>query len=206
LSIVNYLLFTMPMLLDLDIFSIESKLLPRKGRVLIAEPFLPGDYFNRSTVLLVQSSDEGHVGFILNKPTDLQVKDLFNGFPDFESNAFLGGPVSSDKLFFLHTLGEKIPDSLQITEKLFWSGNFDHLIALIGAGLVDEEQIRFFLGYSGWSAGQLEAEIADHSWVVVEPSVESILSSDENFWNVSIRSIGGNALLWQNFPENPELN
>src|SRR5665647_516644 len=164
------------MLLDLDIFTIESKLLPKKGRILIAEPFLPGDYFSRSAVLLVQSTDEGHVGFILNKPTDLQVKDLFKGFPNFESNAFLGGPVSGDKLFFLHTLGEKIPDSLLITEKLFWSGDFDHLIALIRAGLVDEEQIRFFLGYSGWSPGQLETEIADHSWVVVESSVESILS------------------------------
>ena len=194
------------MLLDLDIFSIESKLLPKQGRVLIAEPFLPGEYFSRSAVLLVQSSEEGHVGFILNKPTDLHIRDLFKGFPDFESNAFLGGPVSVDKLFYLHTLGEKIPESLQVNDNLYWSGDFDHLIALIRAGLVDEEQVRFFLGYSGWSPGQLEAEIADHSWVVVEPSIESILMSDENFWNESVKSIGGNALLWQNFPENPELN
>ena len=194
------------MLLDLDIFKIESKLKPKQGRVLIAEPFLPGDYFSRSTVLLVQCSEEGDVGFILNKPTDLMVKDLFKGFPDFDANAFLGGPVSNDKLFFLHTLGDKIPDSLPISGDLFWSGNFDHLTALISAGLVEEEEVRFFLGYAGWSAGQLAAEIADHSWVVIEPTVETILSSDENFWNDSVQSIGGNALLWQNFPENPELN
>ena len=194
------------MLLDLDIFKIESKLMPKQGRVLIAEPFLPGDYFSRSTVLLVQCSEEGDVGFILNKPTDLMVKDLFKGFPDFDANAFLGGPVSNDKLFFLHTLGDKIPDSLQVSGDLFWSGNFDHLTALISAGLVEEEEVRFFLGYAGWSAGQLVAEIADHSWVVIEPSIETILSSDENFWNDSVQSIGGNALLWQNFPENPELN
>lgn len=194
------------MLLDLDIFKVKSKLQPVQGRVLIAEPFLPGDYFSRSTVLLVQCSADGDVGFILNKPTDLPVRELFKDFPDFESNAFLGGPVSNDKLFFLHTLGEKIQDSLPVIENLFWSGNFDHLISLIRAGLVEEEEVRFFLGYSGWSAGQLEAEISDHSWVVIEPSVESILSSDENFWNESIKSIGGNALLWQNFPEDPELN
>ena len=194
------------MLLDLDIFKIESKLMPKQGRVLIAEPFLPGDYFSRSTVLLVQCSEEGDVGFILNKPTDLLVKDLFKGFPDFDANAFLGGPVSNDKLFFLHTLGDKIPDSLQVSGDLFWSGDFDHLTSLISAGLVEEEEVRFFLGYAGWSAGQLAAEIADHSWVVIEPTIETILSSDENFWNESIQSIGGNALLWQNFPENPELN
>ncbi|MCX6221162.1 MAG: YqgE/AlgH family protein [Bacteroidia bacterium] len=194
------------MLLDLDIFKIESKLKPKQGRVLIAEPFLPGDYFSRSTVLLVQCSEEGDVGFILNKPTDLLVRDLFKGFPDFDANAFLGGPVSNDKLFFLHTLGDKIPDSLPVSGDLFWSGNFDHLTALISAGLVEEKEVRFFLGYAGWSAGQLATEIADHSWVVVEPTVETILSSDENFWNESIQSIGGNALLWQNFPENPELN
>jgi putative transcriptional regulator len=194
------------MLLDLDIFKVESTLLPEPGRVLIAEPFLPGDYFSRSTVLLVQCSEEGDVGFILNKPTDLQVKELFKGFPDFESNAFMGGPVSNDKLFFLHTLGEKISDSLPVCGNLFWSGNFEHLTSLIRAGLVDEEEVRFFLGYSGWSAGQLAAEIADHSWVVLEPDVETILASDENFWNESIKTIGGNALLWQNFPEDPALN
>jgi putative transcriptional regulator len=194
------------MLLDLDIFKIESTLQPKQGRVLIAEPFLPGDYFSRSTVLLVQCSDDGDVGFILNKPTDLEVKQLFKGFPDFEANAFLGGPVSNDKLFFLHTLGEKISDSLPVSGNLYWSGNFENLVSLIRAGLVEEEEVRFFLGYSGWSAGQLAAEIADHSWVVVEPSVETILSSDENFWNESIKTLGGNALLWQNFPENPELN
>ncbi len=194
------------MLLDLDIFKVENKLLPRKGSVLIAEPFLPGDYFSRSTVLLVQCTEEGDVGFILNKPTDLMIKNLFKGFPDSDACAFVGGPVSSDKLFFLHTLGDKIPDSLHIAEELYWSGDFDHLTALIRAGLVEEEEVRYFLGYSGWGAGQLEAEIADYSWVVTEPSVEDILSSDENFWNESIQSIGGNALLWQNFPENPAFN
>jgi len=194
------------MLLDLDIFTIENKLAPQKGRVLIAEPFLPGDYFSRSTVLLAQCNEEGDVGFILNKPTKLKVNNLFDGLSNFQSNAFLGGPVSNDKLFFLHTLGERINDSLLISENLFWSGDFEQLISLIRAGLVDEEEVRFFLGYSGWSTGQLKAEIEDHSWIVTEPSVESILSSDENFWNECIKSIGGNALLWQNFPENPEFN
>lgn len=194
------------MLLDLDIFKIENKLSPQTGRVLIAEPFLPGDFFSRSTVLLVQRSEEGDVGFILNKPTDLQIKDLFKGFPDFDANAFLGGPVSSDKLFFLHTLGDRIPESLPIFGNLYWSGDFDYLTSLIRAGLVDEEEVRFFLGYAGWGEGQLEAEIADHSWIVIEPSEESILASDENYWNESVKSIGGNALLWQNFPENPEFN
>jgi len=167
---------------------------------------LLGDYFSRSTVLLVQCSEDGDVGLILNKPTDLLVKDLFKGFPDFEAKAFLGGPVSNDKLFFLHTLGAKIPESLRVNDHLFWSGDFDHLTALIRAGLVEEEEVRFFLGYSGWGVGQLADEIADHSWVVVEASVDSILASDENFWHKSVQSIGGNALLWQNFPENPEYN
>jgi putative transcriptional regulator len=194
------------MLLDLDIFKVESKLEPAQGRVLIAEPFLPGDYFSRSTVLLVQCSAEGDVGFILNKPTEFLVKDLFNGFPDLDIHLFLGGPVSNDKLFFLHTLGDKIPDSLHISGQLYWSGDFEHLMSLMRAGIVEEDEVRFFLGYSGWSAGQLAAEISDFSWVVIEPEIDTILSSDENFWSESIKHIGGNALLWQNFPENPELN
>ncbi|MCE1198083.1 MAG: YqgE/AlgH family protein [Marinilabiliales bacterium] len=194
------------MLLDFDLFRIENKLQPLRGRVLIAEPFLPGDVFSRSTVLLVQCNNDGDVGFILNKPTHFTVNDLVKGFPSIEANVFLGGPVSKDKLFFLHTAGDKIPESLPVLGNLYWSGSFDHLTALIYAGIIKEEDVRFFLGYSGWAAGQLAAEIADHSWVVAEPTVETILASDANFWHDIVKTIGGNAILWQNFPESPELN
>lgn len=195
------------MIIDFDFFKIENKLKPGAGKVLVSEPFLAGDYFNRSVVLLTQHSDEeGTVGFILNKPTGIKVGKIIPRFPDFDSPAFLGGPVGQDKLFFLHTLGDKIQGSISIKENLYWSGDFDHLLSLIRAGVVDEESVRFFLGYSGWSRGQLDDEIAGHSWIVIDPSVENIMESDENFWLECVEDIGGNGLKWKNVPEHPELN
>jgi putative transcriptional regulator len=194
------------MQLDFDFFKTESKLVPKQGRIIISEPFLPGHYFNRSTVLLVEYSMKGAVGFILNKPIDYPVKDVFKDFPDFEADIFIGGPVSNDQLFFIHTLGDKIHGSVRVKENLYWGGDFDHLKSIIRAGLVDHDQIRFFLGYSGWGEGQLDNEIAEHSWLVEEAAVESIMESDENFWVESVSKIGGHYELWQYFPVDPSLN
>ena len=194
------------MQLDFDFFKIESKLAPSQGRIIISEPFLPGQYFNRATVLLVEYSRKGAVGFILNKPVEYSMKDIFRDIPNFEADIYIGGPVSSDQLFFVHTLGDIIPGCLKVKENLYWGGDFNHLKSLMSAGLVDHHQVRFFMGYSGWAEGQLDDEIAEHSWLVEEAPVVKIMESDENFWTESVREIGGHYELWQFFPEDPSLN
>ena len=74
---------------NLDIFKIKTNNVPpKKGRVLIAEPFLPGNYFSRSVVFLVAHSEKGTVGFILNKEIDFEIKDVFPDFPDFDAKVF----------------------------------------------------------------------------------------------------------------------
>ena len=91
---------------NLDIFKIKTNNIPpQKGRILIAEPFLNGEYFSRSVVLLVAYSDKGAVGFILNKKIDFSLQEVFVDFPKFDANVFLGGPVSADSIFFIHRLG-----------------------------------------------------------------------------------------------------
>jgi Putative transcriptional regulator len=192
--------------IDFDFFKTESKLAPGKGRLIISQPFLPGHYFSRSTVLLVDYSTEGAVGFILNKPIELPMNEIMKDMPDFEADVFLGGPVGNDQLFFIHTLGSKLPGSLHVKDELWWSGDFDHLKSMIRAGLVEPGQIRFFLGYSGWSGGQLDDEIAEQSWLVDEADVSSVMGSDENFWEESVSKIGGHYELWRHFPVDPAMN
>lgn len=196
------------MKLDMSIFRIETNhVAPKQGHILIAEPFLPGSYFNRSIIILVSYSDKGAVGFILNKKVDYPVEDLFVDFPDFDAEIHIGGPVGTDSIYFIHTLGDTIPGSLHIRENLYWGGDFDALKLQIKLGLVHPNQIRFFLGYSGWDPGQLEEEIRENSWLVAELSQAELMSIDENeMWVESVRSMGGKYSMWENFPENPTLN
>ncbi|MDP2891266.1 MAG: YqgE/AlgH family protein [Bacteroidota bacterium] len=196
------------MKLDMNIFRIETNhIAPKMGHVLIAEPFLAGSYFNRSIIILASYSEKGAVGFILNKKVDYPVEDLFDDFPDFDSEIHIGGPVGTDSIYFIHTLGDMIPGSLHIKEDLYWGGDFEALKRQIKLGLVHSNQVRFFLGYSGWDPGQLEEEIKENSWLVTDLAQADLMSIEENeMWVESVRSVGGRYSMWENFPENPSLN
>ncbi len=193
---------------NLDIFKIKSNNIPpKKGRILIAEPFLHGDYFSRSVVFLVAHSNKGAVGFILNKKVDVQLQDIFVDFPEFEANVFLGGPVSADSVFFVHTLGEKLPGSINVLGKLYWGGDFEALKELISSGSVSPQDIHFFLGYSGWDAGQLEDELKDDSWLVTDVEESAVLRDDSKVsWTDFVKKAGNRYSLWENYPENPSFN
>lgn len=196
------------MKINSNIFRIETNhVAPKQGHILIAEPFLAGSYFNRSIILLASYSEKGAVGFILNKKVDYPVEDLFANFPDFDSEIHIGGPVGTDSIYFIHTLGDSIPGSINIKENLFWGGDFEALKLQIKLGLVNSQQVRFFLGYSGWDAGQLEEEINQNSWLVADIPQADLMTIDENvMWAQSVRSMGGKYTMWENFPENPSLN
>ncbi|MDX9882352.1 MAG: YqgE/AlgH family protein [Prolixibacteraceae bacterium] len=194
--------------LNSDIFRIKTNNVePEKGRILIAEPFLPGSYFNRSIILLASYSEKGAVGFILNKPVDFPIRDLFDDLPGFDTEVYLGGPVSTDSVYFIHSLGDRIPGSTHIKETLYWGGDIDVLKDQIRSGAVATSQIRFFIGYSGWAPGQLEEEIRENSWLVSEMRQSEVMrNSEQELWEEAVKAVGGKYSLWLNYPENPSLN
>jgi putative transcriptional regulator len=194
------------MKVDFDFFKIKSKLAPQMGRIIISEPFLQGNYFNRSTVLLVDYSPKGAVGFILNKPFEAKISELMSIMPGYEPEVFAGGPVGNDNLFYIHTLGDIISGSILVKDELFWGGNFDELKSAIISGRAKPDQVKFFVGYSGWSAGQLDDEITENSWLVAEADIKQIMKSNQNFWLESVKNAGGHYEMWQNFPEDPNSN
>lgn len=196
------------MKINTNIFRIETNhVAPKQGHILIAEPFLAGTYFNRSIIILTSYGEKGAVGFILNKKVDYPVEDLFVNFPEFDSEIHIGGPVCTDSIYFIHTLGDVIPGSILIKDNLFWGGDFEALKLQIKLGLVNQHQVRFFLGYSGWDAGQLEEEINENSWLVADVSQKDLMSVNEDeMWAQSVKAIGGKYSMWENFPENPSLN
>lgn len=182
---------------------------PKKGHLLIAEPSTIGDMsFNRSVVLLADHSTDGSVGFILNKPLGFTINDLI---PEVKSDfkVYNGGPVEQDNLYFIHNVPELIPGSIEISSGIYWGGDFESTKELITKGLIKKNDIRFFLGYTGWAAHQLEEELEDNSWIVSENRYENKIlgkSTATSFWKEKILELGGDYIIWSNAPENPTLN
>lgn len=190
-----------------DFFQTENTLLPQKGRILISEPFLMDNYFKRSIVLITEHSDEGTVGFVLNKPVNMKVNEIVSDFPEIEAVVSIGGPVQTNTLHYIHTLGDIIPNSMKVIDNIFWGGEFDVIKRLLESGSLNQENIRFFLGYSGWQSNQLEDELSENAWVVADIGPEEIMSPmNKFFWNKTLHRLGKKYQMWSNFPENPQMN
>ncbi len=194
--------------LDINLFQpSRSAVKPAAGKVLIADPFLQGPFFGRSVVLLTEHNDKGTVGLVLNKSTKFYPDEVIEDLLSFEGELFIGGPVSSNTLSFLHTLGPVVPDTLPVTPTVSWGGDFDHLKRLINEGLATSKSVKFFAGYSGWAPGQLEAEIAENSWVVSSLGEEQIMARDvDASWEEAMNHLGDVYKSWTNFPRNPSFN
>jgi len=184
-----------------------SKLKPAKGRILISEPFMVDPSFKRSVVFLTDHDEKGSVGFVLNQPLGINLKDVVDeDVTGFNVPIYCGGPVQQDMLHFLHTLGEIIPDSVQVGDGIYWGGDFDTIITLILNQQIQSSQIKFFIGYSGWSEEQLNEEIVDNNWIVGRVQQNDVFDQEENLWKRAIKKLGAKYAHIANFPENPMMN
>jgi putative transcriptional regulator len=191
---------------DLLDFSGLNKLEPKKGRLLISEPFIEDDYFKRSVILLCEHDEEGSFGFVLNNFLDQSLFELTKEGNSYTGKISIGGPVQTNNLFYIHTLGNKIENAREIVKGLFIGGDFDELKKLIESGDANESNVRFFLGYSGWSENQLNEEMKRKSWFVAKASFESIMHTADDLWQETLKKMGGKFSMISNFPENPALN
>ncbi len=174
----------------------------------MASPSIFGDYhFQRAVVLITEWKTSGTVGFIINKKLENTLDEILD---DVETPfpLYYGGPVDPDNLFFIHRAAQKIPNSIPIDANWFWSGDFNVVMELLKTKALSQEEIRFFLGYSGWSEGQLDDEIELKSWVVLEelPTFDLIITPAKSIWKKLIKKIGGPYAIWANSPENPIHN
>lgn len=184
-----------------------NKLSPKKGRLLLAEPFMADPYFKRSVVLLTEHNKDGAFGFILNKPLELTINDTIKDFPPFEAIIYMGGPVQSDNIFYIHTQGKFIEGSIEIGNGLWWSGNFDQLKQLIKDQQIFPHEIKFFIGYAGWDFDQLNQEIKEESWLITDLATKNINDlNDSEMWKNTLQKMGKKQSILANFPEDPSLN
>jgi len=179
---------------------------PAAGKLLIAEPFLADPSFVRSVVLLCEHGTDGTVGFVLNQATEYTLGDLVPEMFNPTLTVYKGGPVQIDTLHMLH----RLPDILggnEIAPGVYWGGFYEALRDIINVKDFNPADIRLFVGYSGWSPGQLDTEMREGSWVVADLPENLIFAGDqENVWKQSIRTLGKDYALWENMPINPSLN
>ena len=163
------------------------------GSALIAEPFMYDHNFGRSVILICDHNEiDGTVGFVVNKKTPYKINQLIEDFPEFDAPTFSGGPVETETLHYIHNVGDLLEGSVEITQGIYWGGHFDKLKFLIQSELIKPNNIRFFIGYSGWDAGQLEGELTHGSWILDEVYSNYIFKIKPNHLWSEILSNKGN--------------
>ncbi|MBD5387681.1 YqgE/AlgH family protein [bacterium] len=199
---------------DIDLESLiyrdSTDVNPKKGDLLIAEPLLDQPYFKRSVVLLLEEDEnKGKIGLTLNIPTPVTLQDLF---PEWTAGkkvrVFSGGPVESDRLFMLHTLGDYFDGAMEVAPGLYVGADLNQVMDYIQNEENLEGKLRFFLGYSGWAKDQLCTEILNHSWVLIHPEDkgDALVGRGNEYWRREVEKLGKDYRSWLLIPQNPEEN
>ncbi|TDB60851.1 YqgE/AlgH family protein [Arundinibacter roseus] len=178
-----------------------------KGSLLIAEPFLGDPNFNRSVVLLCDHNRLGSFGFVLNQTTDLMLGDVLEETIYQDVPLYLGGPVEKNTLHFIHRRPDLIEGGGEILDGIYWGGDFESVKTLLNINRLNQEDLRFFIGYSGWSGGQLQDELQQKSWYVTQGRSDFVFQTPtDGFWREVLKEMGGKYRSIAHYPTDPSLN
>lgn len=190
-----------------------SDVRPLPGQFLLSEPFLKDPWFGRKTVFLCDHDSEGSLGFVLDNGMGRKLSEVLPDSVEWaiDHEVHRGGPVNADSLFYLHRLGERVSNSISVLPGLWLGGTFDDLVTVLKEGEVDRSMVRFFAGYAGWGAGQLEQEMEGSSWYVHDLPESQKLSVVMNaspgaLWADMLRSKGPEYARVTGLPQDPSLN
>ena len=175
-----------------------------RGKLLVSSPALVDPNFRKTVVLIAHHDDEGAMGLVLSRPSDVlavEAVPLLGGLPGSEDPVFVGGPVQPEAFMVLAEFEDVAEAAAPI-------------MAGVGFMPADSEpedlgitRLRLFAGYSGWGSGQLEAELAEDSWIVVDALPQDAFADDpDELWRAVLHRKGGPFSLMENMPFDPGLN
>ncbi|XZQ05366.1 YqgE/AlgH family protein [Pedobacter sp. MW01-1-1] len=190
------------------IIAMLNPIKPKTGRLLISEPFMTDPNFKRSVILLTQHDADGSFGYILNQAGNLLLKDVMRDLWEANNLLYFGGPVATDTLHFIHRRYDLMLSGEPVGNGIYWGGDFETLKMLVNTNAIEEEEVKFFMGYSGWEKGQLKKEIDENAWMISDVSHPDILftNDDEQLWRDVIINLGTKYAHISNFPKDPYLN
>ena len=164
-----------------------------KGQLLVSSPEMVNDDFAETVVILVEHTDDGAYGLVLNQPTDLTVEDAWaqsHDSPcDIDASVYAGGPCG-EFLTALHT--EQAMSNIEVAPGIFYTQETVKLSQLVEQ-LVDP--IKFFVGFAGWGEGQLEAELKEGLWLKSPAAVEEIFTYGDELWPSLVKKIHGEKMI-----------
>ncbi len=179
----------------------------QSGILLISDPFLKDPNFLRTVVLLCEHQTEGSLGFILNRLFPQTIGDLISGLEECNFPVYYGGPVQKDTIHFLHKRPDLIEEGIEIIDGIYWGGDFGEVVELIKEKKLLQNDIRFFLGYSGWGEQQLENELKEKSWITREAMRKLVFHKNTDaIWKDALIDLGGEYSQMTNYPIDPQLN
>nr|MBO2502274.1 YqgE/AlgH family protein [Thermoanaerobacterales bacterium] len=179
------------------------------GQLLIAEPLLGDPNFERTVVLMIEHTADGALGVVLNRPTDVEVASVLDGWAELAAPpavVYRGGPVEPNGVLALARRARRDVEPPGWNRVVGEVGTID--LHSDPADLRDAVTgVRFFAGYSGWGAGQLEGELAEGAWLVVPAVGDDVFAADaEEMWRAVLRRQGGKVAMLAHFPPHPSLN
>ncbi len=179
----------------------------KKGDLLIADPFLKDPNFMRTVVFVCDYQPEGSIGFVINRKYNKTIGELVSQVEACRFPVYYGGPVQTDTVHFLHTCPELIPDGVSVGKGLWWGGDFDAVADLLLNGKLEQNMIRFYIGYSGWGEEQLDNEIKEKTWLITTGTPALVFHQNASLiWQDSLRQLGGKYEQLIHYPLDPQLN
>jgi len=188
------------------LFKYKNDHKPSNGCLLISEPHLPDFNFERSVIYLCEHNEKGSFGLVLNKHSNYKLHELVTN-TNLDLSVGIGGPVENNTLHFLYRNNSSIESSINVGDNIFWGGNYEQIIDWASLN-ESKEDVLFFMGYSGWSEGQLQEEIDQNSWIVFPEASEQLVfdTRKKNLWKAVLKEMGGRFSVFANYPSDPRLN
>lgn len=154
------------------------------GTIVISSPSLQDPNFEKAVIFIAESNATGSLGFVINKMHPRR----FNELVEFKNAKpfllYAGGPVDTENLFMLHQRNDLIEGGYVIAGNIYMGGNFKQAVANINNRSIDNSDIKLFIGYCGWGTGELEAEIAEGSWIVTNENPSIVFAQGMTaMWN-----------------------
>ncbi|TWP22949.1 YqgE/AlgH family protein [Apibacter muscae] len=177
-----------------------------KGNLLIAKPGLNDEYFSKSVIYLTGDDPfKGSVGVVLNKLYEKKLNEIIPEI-DLDMDVYMGGPVNQDHLFVIHSRPDLISKGTYIGKDYYWSGNYKEITLALKNKWIENDEIRFFIGYTGWKYKQLRTEINNKDWMVLPDKDLNILKWEDNLWKNKLIKADKRNIIWVNYPTNPLYN
>ncbi|MEQ8580691.1 MAG: YqgE/AlgH family protein [Marinoscillum sp.] len=192
----------------MDYFATDQIIEPERGDLLISEPYLPDPNFERTVILLCEHDENGSFGFVLNKRAQSRLDELIEEAEGFSTDVFVGGPVQQNTLHFLHKSPATLKGDKKVVDGVYWGIDFEGLLSSINTRQVAKEELKFFVGYSGWSPGQLMDELKSKSWIVYKKASPEVVfeMNPDDLWREALKTMGGKFRVISNYPTDPRLN